>query len=125
MTQTSHLNRALTIDFIRGLVMLLMTIDHTRDMFSSVVIGAPIGTEIPITHYITRWITHLCAPSFIFLAGLSLFFRQSRHGLSIPSLQWEVIKRGLFLILVSSTIVSWLWSAILKDPAFTIYNAEL
>jgi uncharacterized membrane protein len=60
-----------------------------------------------------------------FSRGFIDFFRKSRHGLSVSGLQWEVIKRGLFIILISSTIASWLWSTILKDTVFTIYNAEL
>ena len=61
-------SRIASIDIIRGAVMVLMAIDHVR-VFS----GVPAGGPTPAVFF-TRWITHFCAPAFIFLAGTSIFF---------------------------------------------------
>lgn len=76
---SSTSNRLESIDFLRGFVMLLMALDHTRDFFS---ISHFSPTNLSQTYpllFFTRWITHLCAPAFIFLAGIGAFFFRSIH----------------------------------------------
>lgn len=104
---------------------MLMTLDHSRDMFSSVPIGDQLGTDLPLSYYFIRWITHLCAPTFVFLSGLSIVLRQQRYQMKIASLQMMVAKRGLFLMLLACSVVSVFWSIILRDEVFTLYCAEL
>jgi uncharacterized membrane protein len=72
--------RYLSIDTLRGLVILLMLLDHTRDFFSS---GAfnPRDVHEPVI-FMTRWITHICAPTFVLLAGVSIFLWEQRHSKS-------------------------------------------
>ena len=72
--------RLLALDLMRGLVMVLMAIDHSSDAFNagrvftdSVAFYRP-GTELPAAQFLVRWITHLCAPTFLFLAGTGLSF---------------------------------------------------
>lgn len=77
--------------------MLLMTIDHTRDMFSSVSIGAHLGIALPWTYYVTRWMTHFCAPTFVFLSGLSIALWMQQHASTVRQTQLHVIKRGASL----------------------------
>jgi uncharacterized membrane protein len=98
--------RVQSIDILRGLVMIIMALDHVRDFFH---IGAfqadPVdpATSTPML-YATRWITHLCAPTFVFLAGTSSYIvglRKSKGELSS-----FLIKRGLWLILVEVLIIS-------------------
>jgi hypothetical protein len=64
-------NRLSEIDITRGLVMVLMALDHTRDFFGDHSIDAldVIHTSVPL--FFARWLTHLCAPTFVFLAGIS------------------------------------------------------
>jgi uncharacterized membrane protein len=72
------------LDWMRGLVMVLMAIDHSSDAFNAgrlftdaAMLYKP-GTPLPAAQFLTRWITHICAPTFVFLAGTSLAFTVSR-----------------------------------------------
>jgi uncharacterized membrane protein len=100
---------------LRGLVIVLMALDHVRDYF----LGGPgmvgIGGNLldPTTTtpalYITRWITHLCAPTFVFLAGVSAYL-QFANGKPIPKLSTFLLTRGLWLIVLEITVLSFGWS---------------
>ena len=69
------MKRLHSIDFARGLVMIIMALDHTRDLLH---VDAPahqptdLATTTPILFF-TRWITHFCAPTFVFLSGISVY----------------------------------------------------
>ncbi|QEH42641.1 DUF1624 domain-containing protein [Chitinophaga sp. XS-30] len=99
-------DRIYSIDVLRGLVMILMALDHVRDFFHQ-----PAMTEDPLNVdttfpllYITRWITHFCAPVFVFLSGLSVCLMQERK--TTKQISGFLLKRGLWLILVEITLVS-------------------
>ncbi|WP_138484985.1 DUF1624 domain-containing protein [Dyadobacter bucti] len=102
-------NRIRSIDLLKGLVMVLMVLDHTRDYFyqsSSVLsITDPENATFPV--YTTRWITHFCAPTFSFLAGMSVFLsgkRKTKTDLSI-----FLLKRGLWLVFLELTVIAFAW----------------
>ncbi|HVF81038.1 MAG TPA: heparan-alpha-glucosaminide N-acetyltransferase domain-containing protein [Flavisolibacter sp.] len=102
--------RVESIDLLRGLVMIIMALDHTRDFFH-----APAFTEDPLNLqsttpilFFTRWITHFCAPIFVFLAGTSAYFQSARK--TTKELSGFLIKRGLWLILVEMTLVNFSFS---------------
>lgn len=107
------------VDMLRGFVIVLMALDHVRDYF---LVGGftsdPLNPETttPLL-YMTRWITHLCAPIFIFLAGLSAFL-QARKGKTGAALSLFLLKRGLWLIFLEATILSFGWSFGFPYPFF-------
>ena len=98
------------LDMLRGLTMVIMALDHARDFFAlGFVLGAP--TDLDLTNmevFLTRWITHFAAPTFIFLAGIGLFFASGRRSKS--ELATLAFTRGLWLIFLELTIVGFFWS---------------
>jgi uncharacterized membrane protein len=99
-------SRLLSIDALRGAVMIIMALDHTRDFIHR---GAMTFSPEDLTQttpllFFTRWITHLCAPTFVFLAGLGAFFRLQRTG-STGDLARFLWTRGVWLILVEITVM--------------------
>ncbi len=89
--------------------MVVMALDHTRDFFHTYTfnfsVEDPLTTSLPI--FLTRWITHYCAPIFCFLAGVSAFLvgiRKSKNGLSS-----FLFKRGVWLIFIELSIVCFGW----------------
>ncbi len=105
-TLTATSKRIESIDLLRGLVMIIMALDHTRDFFHKEAFTDDplnLATTTPFL-YFTRWITHLCAPAFVFLAGLSSWLQRRRK--TKKELSRFLITRGLWLILVEITIVT-------------------
>src|SRR3954471_22855542 len=96
-----------SIDIARGLVMALMALDHTRDFFGNS--GANPRNLTDPALFLTRWITHFCAPTFIFLAGLSARLHGSQAR-PIGQASRFLLTRGLFLIAIEFTIVRFGWS---------------
>jgi len=96
-----------SIDILRGIVMVIMALDHTRDYFYAGANPLNLATTTPFLFF-TRWITHFCAPVFIFLSGTSIYLQSLRKTKSV--LQSFLIKRGLWLIFVEVIIISFAWT---------------
>ncbi len=95
-----------SIDLLRGLIMIIMALDHTRDFFHiGGLTGDPLdpATTTPVL-YFTRWITHFCAPGFVFLSGLSAWLQSRRK--TKTSLGKFLISRGAWLIFIDLTVMS-------------------
>jgi len=95
-----------SIDLLRGLIMIIMALDHSRDFFhKEALTGNPLdpATTTPIL-YFTRWITHFCAPAFVFLSGLSACLQSRRK--TKKELGWFLMTRGLWLIFIDLTVMS-------------------
>ena len=113
---TAMRSRIQSIDILRGLVMVIMALDHTRDFFHKADLGTagdaalnPTNMETTFpTLFFTRWITHFCAPIFVFLAGTSIYLmcqRKTKEEISI-----FLIKRGLWLVIVELIIITMGWT---------------
>src|SRR5688572_3681102 len=97
-----------SIDLLRGIVMVIMMLDHTRDFVHSGAFNFD-PTDLTKTTpavFFTRWITHCCPPVFVFLAGTGAYLQLSR-GKSKKELSKFLVTRGLWLILLELTIVKW------------------
>jgi len=99
-----------SIDILRGLVMVVMALDHTRDYFTDVRAYGPESLYASsFALFLTRWITHFCAPTFVFLAGTGAFIFGFRVQ-SKKELSWFLLSRGLWLVVLELTFVHWAWS---------------
>jgi uncharacterized membrane protein len=111
--------RVETVDLLRGLLMILMALDHARDFFS----GAGVNPTDPLNSwpalFATRWVTHLCAPGFVALAGTSVYLQRAR-GKSQSEIARLLVTRGLWLILLELTLISFSWSLTLFAPFFQV-----
>jgi uncharacterized membrane protein len=102
---------------MRGMVMVLMALDHSSESFNrgrlftdGVFVYHP-GTPLPVAQFLTRWVTHLCAPTFVFLAGSSLALHVDRRvtsGESPWAIDRDLASRGV-VIVAFEVWVSWFW----------------
>lgn len=108
-TPPPRVSRVTSIDIIRGVVMVLMAIDHVR-----VYSGVPAGGAAAGVFF-TRWVTHFCAPVFVFCAGVSAYlmvakaFREG-DGSGTPALSRFLVTRGLLLVLLEPTVIRLSWT---------------
>lgn len=105
-----HKNRITSVDLLRGAVMIIMALDHTREFFHSAALTdnpLNLNTTTPILFF-TRWITHLCAPVFVFLSGTSAYLQSARK--TKKELSLFLITRGFWLILAEIIILNLIFS---------------
>src|SRR5262245_4009382 len=98
-----------SVDLLRGVIMVVMALDHVRDFFTNVDFDPlDLNRTNPLL-FMTRWITHYCAPNFIFLAGTGAFLGATR-GKTKPQLSHFLWTRGLWLILLDMTVIRFSWA---------------
>ena len=108
--------RIYSIDLLRGLVMIIMALDHVRDYFhAGAFVYDPLDLDKTSTVlFVTRWITHFCAPVFMFLAGTSAFLvgqKKTKKDLSL-----FLLKRGLWLVFIEIVITNFGWNFAITFP---------
>jgi uncharacterized membrane protein len=111
-----------SVDLLRGTVMIIMALDHVRDYFhQSAFLFSPTDlsrTSIPL--FFTRWITHFCAPVFVFLAGISAFLYGSKK--SKAALSVYLFTRGLWLVFAELFIITLEWTF---NPTYPVFNFQV
>lgn len=114
--------RISSIDILRGLVMIIMALDHVRDFFHiSAMTEDPTNpaTTTPLLFF-TRWITHYCAPVFVFLSGTSAFLSGQKK--TKKELSSFLFKRGLFLIVLEIVVINFL---VVFDPLYRFIGLQV
>lgn len=110
--------RLASIDLVRGLVMVVMALDHVRDMMMASGPAGPDFAHAGLPLFLTRWVTHLCAPTFVLLAGTGAYL-YGATGRRTTDVARFLLTRGAWLVLVEVTVVSFAWNFNL-GPASTI-----
>jgi len=105
-----------SVDLLRGLVMVIMALDHTREFFSYFRSAPEVLPRTNLAYFFARWITHFCAPTFFFLAGTGAFLYAAR-GRNTREVAGFLVKRGLWLVLLEFTLVDFGFSFV---PGFVI-----
>ena len=105
----STVTRLASVDILRGLVMIIMALDHTRDFLTNVPFPPELIPNTNAALFFTRFITHFCAPVFAFLAGTGAFLATSR-GKSVHQVSRFFFRRGLWLIFLELTIIDFSWT---------------
>jgi uncharacterized membrane protein len=100
--------RLVSVDVLRGLVMIIMALDHTRDFMSYPGFPPEDMAHTNGTLFFTRVITHFCAPVFAFLAGTGAFL-STRRGKSVQQVSHFFFTRGLWLVLLELTVIDFAW----------------
>lgn len=104
---TAFAGRVVAVDLLRGLVMALMALDHVRDFFGTGSMDPRDVANAPL--FLTRWVTHFCAPVFVFLSGVSARL-QRESGTPLAEVRRMLLKRGLWLIVLELTLVRVGWT---------------
>ena len=95
--------RLTSIDTLRGIVMILMALDHVRDFFGVPGVRPTVLAQTTVPLFFTRWITHLCAPTFFLLTGTGAYLALGRR--TIPQLSRFLLTRGVWLIVLELTVI--------------------
>jgi len=116
-TQTARLA---SVDVLRGLVMVLMALDHTRDFFTYLRFEPEDLSHTYGWLFFTRFVTHFCAPTFSFLAGTGAYLATTR-GKTVSQVSRFFLTRGLWLVLLEITIVDFAWTFLFWPAAGVIW----
>src|SRR4051812_50048186 len=84
-----------SVDVVRGVIMIIMALDHTRDFFGAAAVSPTNLATTTAALFLTRWITHFCAPVFFLTSGIGTWLGRRRR--SSRELSWFLVTRGLWL----------------------------
>lgn len=109
-----------SVDVLRGIVMIIMALDHVRDFFGNYAVNPTDPATTTVALFFTRWITHFCAPTFFLLTGLGS--RLSLKNKSTAELSRFLVTRGLWLVFLDAVVVRCLGMQFNFDYRVTILN---
>ena len=127
--QPTTSTRLVSLDWMRGFVMVLMTVDHASLAFNGSRVSADsaglyvLGLSYSAAEFLTRWSTHLCAPTFVFLAGTALAISTERRvakGSDAKDIDRNLIKRGAIIAILDPTLISLLKGHLTFQVLFAI-----
>src|SRR5690242_19482168 len=98
VTQPVRCRRIESVYVLRGIIMILMALDHTRDALCATAVSPTNLATTTVPLFFTRWITHLCAPTFFLLTGTGAFLAGRRRG--TRNLAFFLVTRGAWLIVL-------------------------
>ena len=115
-------NRLTSIDMLRGTVLVIMALDHVRDMVTHP-LSSDYSAAIDFAGsagalFFTRWITHFCAPTFVLLAGVSAFLYGATRQRSTGKIARFLASRGVWLVFIELTVIGFAWSFNLHSKPF-------
>ncbi len=100
--------RIASIDIVRGLAMVFMALDHTRDFICNIPFEPENIDQTWGFYFLVRWVTHFCAPAFFLLAGVGAYLYGRKH--SPGALQKFLISRGVWLVVLEFTVIGFAWT---------------
>lgn len=100
--------RVASVDFVRGLAVVFMALDHVRDFLCNIPFEPENIDQTWGFYFLVRWVTHFCAPAFFLLAGVGAYLYGQKH--STPALQKFLLTRGAWLILLEFTVIGFAWT---------------
>jgi uncharacterized membrane protein len=114
-------SRIISVDFVRGLALVVMAIDHLRDFLTNIPFEPEDVAHTYPALFFTRWITHFCAPLFFFLAGTGayLYRRKANSVIAVSRFLWT---RGLCLVLLEFTIIEYAWTFVFWQMGGVIWS---
>src|SRR5215471_6352692 len=112
--------RVEAVDLLRGAVMILMALDHVRDFFSGTSVSPTNLATTTVPLFLTRWITHICAPTFFLLTGTSAYFVSRRRPGG--ALSRFLLTRGLWLVFLDAVVIRCLAFQFNADYHVTVLN---
>src|SRR5580692_8605612 len=100
--------RVASIDIVRGLAMVVMALDHTRDFICNIPFEPENIDKTWGFYFLVRWVTHFCAPAFFLLAGVGAYLYGRKH--SPAGLQKFLLTRGIWLVVLEFTVIGFAWT---------------
>ena len=107
MVDTSRAPRIESVDVLRGIIMIVMALDHTRDYFGDAAASPTNLATASAALFATRWVTNICAPVFFLLTGTGAYLSLRRR--TVSQLSRFLVTRGLWMILLELTVARFLW----------------
>jgi uncharacterized membrane protein len=104
------ITRVLAVDRLRGFVMVVMALEHVRLFLYPSFAADPGDPAVSPAYFATRWISHLCAPTFVFLAGVSGWLYRRNRAASTAQLSGYLVTRGVWLVVLELTVVNLTWN---------------